>query len=46
MLPILGARDRLLKYVLNSEKGPRIEDLLLKNIKVVKRFYINIVLEV
>ena len=44
--PILGRKERVLKKVLNSLNGKNIMDLKLKNIVVVKGFYINIILMV
>ena len=45
-LPILRYRERVLKKVLNSLNSKNIKDLKLKNIVVVKGFYINIILMV
>ena len=45
-LPILRRRERVLKKVLNSLNNKNIMDLKLKNIVVVKGFYINIILMV
>ena len=45
-LPILRRRERVLKKVLNSLNGKNIVDLKLKNIVIVKGFYINIMLMV
>jgi transposase InsO family protein len=44
-LPVSGYGDRLLKGILNGTKGPRTEDLLLNNVKVVEGFHVNIVSE-
>ena len=44
--PILGHRERVLKKVLNSLNSKNIIDLKLKNIVIVKGFYINIILMV
>ena len=35
----------MLCNVLNSKKGPNIEDLILEDVAVVEGFYMNIVLE-
>ena len=35
----------MLRNVLDSKKGPNIEDLILEDIAVVEGFYVNIVLE-
>ena len=43
-LPILKYRERVLKKVLNSLNSKNIIDLKLKNIIIVKGFYINIIL--
>ena len=43
-LPILRYRERVLKKVLNSSNSKNIIDLKLKNIVIVKGFYINIIL--
>ena len=45
-LPILKYREKVLKKVLNSLNSKNIIDLKLKNIIVVKGFYINIILMV
>ena len=45
-LLILRRRERVLKKVLNSLNSKNIIDLKLKNIVVVKGFYINIILMV
>jgi hypothetical protein len=45
LLTISRIGYRLIKLILSSNRGPKTEDLLLKDIKVVKGFYINIVLE-
>ena len=45
-LPILKRRERVLKKILNSLNSKNIVDLKLKNIIVVKGFYINIILMV
>ena len=42
--PILRHRERILKKVLNSLNSKNIIDLKLKNIVIVKGFYINIIL--
>ena len=44
--PILRYREKVLKKVLNSLNSKNIVDLKLKNIVVVKGFYINIILMV
>ena len=44
--PILRYREKVLKKVLNSLNNKNIIDLKLKNIVVVKGFYINIILMV
>ena len=43
-LPILGYREKVLKKVLNSLNSKNIIDLKLKNIVIIKGFYINIIL--
>ena len=43
-LPILRRKERVLKKVLNSLNSKNIIDLKLKNIVVIKGFYINIIL--
>ena len=43
-LPILKREEKVLKKVLNSLNNKNIVDLKLKNIVVVKGFYINIIL--
>ena len=45
-LPILGHKEKVLKKVLNSLNSKNIINLKLKNIVVVKGFYINIILMV
>ena len=45
-LPILKYKERVLKKVLNSLNSKNIVDLKLKNIVIVKGFYINIILMV
>ena len=45
-LPILRYKERVLKKVLNSLNSKNIVDLKLKNIVVIKGFYINIILMV
>ena len=42
--PILGYKEKVLKKVLNSLNSKNIIDLKLKNIVVIKGFYINIIL--
>ena len=42
--PILRYKERVLKKVLNSLNSKNIIDLKLKNIVVIKGFYINIIL--
>ena len=42
--PILKYREKVLKKVLNSLNNKNIVDLKLKNIVVIKGFYINIIL--
>ena len=44
--PILKYREKVLKKVLNSLNSKNIVNLKLKNIVVVKGFYINIILMV
>ena len=44
-LPVSGSGDRLLRSVLHGNTGPRSEDLLLKDVKVVEGFHVNIVSE-
>ena len=44
--PILRYRERVLKKVLNNLNSKNIIDLKLKNIVIVKGFYINIILMV
>ena len=43
--PIVGTRRRVLCNVLDSKKGPNIEDLILEDIAMVEGFYVNIVSE-
>ena len=43
-LPIVRYREKVLKKVLNSLNSKNIIDLKLKNIVVIKGFYINIIL--
>ena len=43
-LPILKRKEKVLKKVLNSLNSKNIVDLKLKNIVIVKGFYINIIL--
>ena len=43
-LPILRRREKVLKKVLNSLNSKNIIDLKLKNIVIIKGFYINIIL--
>ena len=43
--PIVGTRRYILCNILDSKKGPNIEDLILEDITIVEGFYINIVLE-
>ena len=43
-LPILKRRERVLKKVLNSLNNKNTMDLKLKNIVIIKGFYINIIL--
>ena len=45
-LPILKRKEKVLKKVLNSLNNKNIINLKLKNIVVVKGFYINIILMV
>ena len=45
-LPILKRKEKVLKKVLNSLNSKNIIDLKLKNIVVIKGFYINIILMV
>ena len=42
--PILKYKEKVLKKVLNSPNSKNIVDLKLKNIVIVKGFYINIIL--
>ena len=42
-LAVTGMGDRLFKNYLLSEKGPKTKDLLLKNVRVIKGFHVNIV---
>ena len=42
--PILKRREKVLKKILNSLNSKNIIDLKLKNIVVIKGFYINIIL--
>ena len=44
--PILKYREKVLKKVLNSLNNKNIIDLKLKNIVIIKGFYINIILMV
>ena len=44
--PILRYKEKVLKKVLNSLNSKNIIDLKLKNIVVIKGFYINIILMV
>ncbi len=44
-LLILGHKTYIIKRILNSALGPIIADLILKNITIVKGFYVNIILE-
>ena len=41
-LTIRGIGDRLIKNFFNSDRGLKTEDLLLKNVKLVNRFYITV----
>ena len=43
-LPILRRKEKVLKKVLNSLNSKNIIDLKLKNIVIIKGFYINIIL--
>ncbi len=45
MLLILGYKTYIIKRTLNNALGLIIIDLILKNIIIVKGFYINIILE-
>ncbi len=45
VLLILGYKTHIIKRILNSALGLIIADLILKNIIIVKGFYINIILE-
>jgi hypothetical protein len=45
MLLILGHGTRIIKRTLNSALGPIITDLILKNITIIKGFYVNIISE-
>ena len=42
--PILKYKEKVLKKVLNSPNSKNIIDLKLKNIVIIKGFYINIIL--
>ena len=42
--PILRRKERVLKKILNSLNNKNIIDLKLKNIVIIKGFYINIIL--
>lgn len=44
-LPITGSGDRLIKSILHGSRGSKTEDLLLKDVKVVEGFHVNIVSE-
>jgi hypothetical protein len=44
-LLILGHGTRIIKRILNSALGPIITDLILKNVIIIKGFYMNIILE-
>jgi hypothetical protein len=44
-LLILGHKTRIIKRTLNSASGPVIVDLILKNVAIIKGFYVNIILE-
>ncbi len=44
-LLILGHGTHIIKRTLNSASGPIIADLILKNVTIIKGFYVNIVLE-
>ncbi len=45
VLLILGRGTHIIKRTLNSASRPIIADLILKNVTIVKGFYMNIVLE-
>jgi len=42
---VLRIGTRVFKNILNSTYRPLIEDLILKNIIIIEKFYINIILE-
>ena len=42
---IEGWGTRILPYILTSVNGPKTEDLILTNVAIVRKFYINIILE-
>ena len=44
-LPILGRSKHVLKNILDRVRGLQTEDLVLKDVVIVKGFYVNIVLE-
>jgi len=42
---IFGKGTRRIRSILNGERGERTEDLILRDVAVVERFHVNIVLE-
>jgi hypothetical protein len=44
-LPIIRHSTYIIKNVINRPAGPRIKDLILYNIIIIKEFYINIISE-
>ena len=44
-LPILGRSKHVLKNILDRVRGPRTEDLVLKDVVIVEGFHVNIVSE-
>ena len=45
LILIINYNKYLIKGTLNNKKGERIKDLLLKNVTLIKSFYINIILK-
>ncbi len=45
MLLILGYKTHIIKRILNNALRPIIIDLILKNVIIIKGFYVNIILE-
>jgi hypothetical protein len=43
--PIIRYSTRIIKNIINRPAGPRIKDLILYNIIVIKEFHINIISE-